>query len=225
MTGNPEYHSVVRQRLCDYVDQNHEWLETLMVGNNRITCVAQYLLLFYILCLSFIIYWTMLQPGTPAEYVNNTNMRRDKKYINTTFLHAAARWLDCHIVYQSALNLRLPTEYSWQYCSPDSVSLWPRWPENDDRPTLLLRLRDVHIMCVKRISTSSAVTQVSNLKTIFKSLIFPYFKVLFPVEFLAPNCQRRCCSDKEGCWHVCFNTYQTNSRKGHNRVASAKHGQ
>jgi hypothetical protein len=80
-------------------------------------------------------------------------MRNDREWISTSFLYAAARWLNCHIVYEAPENPRSSsTTYSWIHCSPDTPSNFAPWLENDERPTLLLRLRNWHFKCVKQIA-------------------------------------------------------------------------
>jgi hypothetical protein len=91
-------------------------------------------------------------------YVDRSGMRRDRVYMNLTYLFAAAKWLNCHFVVQREV-LNAPDVFSWRHFSPDSHSR-TNWQENDQRPTLLIRLRRQHILCVKQLHRSSSPIRV-----------------------------------------------------------------
>jgi len=84
-------------------------------------------------------------------------------WINDAMIAAAAEWLNCHIVWDVFImggrtNEELNERHiGWTYFSPEYGQHLASHSKNriqwieDERPTLLLRLRGQHIQCIKYV--------------------------------------------------------------------------
>jgi hypothetical protein len=84
---------VVRQQLCKYVDEHLELLAPFMTQEDEV-CQKKYSRRIFMLKLKRLL----------DTYVDRSGMRRDRVYMNLTYLFAAAKWLNCHFVVQSEVR-------------------------------------------------------------------------------------------------------------------------
>jgi hypothetical protein len=120
---------------------------------------------------------------TKISFVAKISSYETKKIIHfNALLFSLQKGQDCHVVVELVLQAESNVR-SWCYYSPDSIRLHTPFPENDPRPTLLLRLRDEHILCVKQVTATGA----SQIVPIGQSRIEAHFVFLSWDQFIILN--------------------------------------